>query len=215
MCLLKKSGKLIRESEGEDEMNLSKMLVGWGLLFLMTMAQAGDEEIYFYFDCTGPKVDCMEMPVSSQVGGNIWVQKVPLMTLGRSDITEARMKKDPKGRDELVLTLVKKATLQLGEITHNNIGRRFVVVVNGTVIMAPVITGTISQGNLTISPGYEGSKYLDNLPWLREMIVEEKIEEEMVNLKSSSLVSLTSLLYLGLLILVVALYFVFFRKIRK
>lgn len=171
-------------------------------------AFAESEPIAFHLGCTPDSKDCIELPYPSGFVGTIRVKREPEMTVGPADVEEAEARKGELGREQIHLRLKGEPAEKFAKLTGNNRHSELVIVAGGTALSAPVIQEAITAGSFSISVGRGGdTQYLDKLPWLKKMSEEKQAREQRLGM-----ISITSYIALGLILLGGSLYFAFFRR---
>jgi LPXTG-motif cell wall-anchored protein len=133
------------------------------------------------------------------------------MTLTRADISEAEMVSGEFGQALLQVKLKKDASEKFGQLTGNNISQQLVIIVDNKALIAPIIQSAITNGSLLITAGVGNeNKYLDSLPWLKQMSEEKKSKTD-----HWKFISMISYLILGALLIGGSIFFAFFRKRKR
>lgn len=102
--------------------------------------------------------DTMKLPVRSREGGQgtmtLAVDKIPL--LGGENLVNAQPTTNSEnGQWEVAFELDGSGAAKFAEITRNNVGRRFAIVLDNQIITAPVINGAIPGGRGVIQGSFD------------------------------------------------------------
>ena len=86
------------------------------------------------------------------------------LTLKKSDIKSAKLVRNPKGGDFVLLTLTKVAAERMLQLTKNNIDHSMALVINNRIISQPVIRSAISgQLQVTFTSHQEAKSFYERL----------------------------------------------------
>ncbi len=174
------------------------------LLLIFSALGSAEENFTVYLVCEPNSANCIEMP-SSPPEQKYFVKKDPAMAIGQAEITDARIFEGEYGQKELSLTLSEQCAQKFEQLTEENIGKQLAIVAGGKVLIAPVIQSAIKGGRVQIS-GARGLGFLNDLPWLKEMVESKNVAE-----KRRNLLIMLSYLFCGVLFLGGTVYFAFFR----
>ncbi|MDF1546868.1 MAG: hypothetical protein P1P88_03550 [Bacteroidales bacterium] len=113
--------------------------------------------------------DALEGFEESEVNG----QKIylnPKIEITENDIVAAQKAQDDYGNHTIMLEMNEKGSEKFGELTENNIQKKLAIIVNGKVLMAPVIQMKIPGGKIQIS----GNFSKEEIEKLYNLLTEER-----------------------------------------
>lgn len=176
------------------------------VLLLISGKSFAEQSIYFHIECES---NCLELKnVNDGVVAKL--VKEPAMSLGASDILDARVSKDQEILNEyLGLTLSEKKAIEFEKITGDNIGKRLAIVVDNKVLTFPTIQAKISGGRIQISFGVGNSaeNFLKQNVWLAEIV-----ESKVVTNDKKNQTNLLAYILFGAVILGGTLFYAFREK---
>jgi preprotein translocase subunit SecD len=94
-------------------------------------------------EAQGTKVPTWDGKFQMSVDGRVW--------LTQADIKEIKLGKLPDGAPAIDIQLDQTATLVLEDLTLKNKGRKLAVLVDGKIVIAPVIKDIIEGGKMSIT----------------------------------------------------------------
>jgi hypothetical protein len=182
-------------------MKTSQVLLGLIFTFLAAAAPAQDVPMGAHLDCAAPAPECIEMQFAA-VNEKLQVKKDPEFILGPKEISSLEVVKNDSGPELLRIRLEPAPAEKLRQMTAANIGRRFVLVHAGRVLIAPFIQDVIGGGNFVISWGLGDGGH--SIEWLRKMAEVKKSDERRTDFNVMMIA-----LVLSTLVFVAALYYAF------
>ena len=153
-------------------MKLSTLVL---LIALAPLGAAAQEvPITAHVDCAAPAPECVELPFAAVVD-KLLVKKDPEMTITSKEVANVDIIRNEVGPDHLRVRLEVPAGEKLRQMTASNLGRRFVLVADGRVLIAPIIQDAIMGGSFVISGALgEGGRSVE---WLRSLADKQKAAE--------------------------------------
>lgn len=147
--------------------------------------------------------------------GKLAVFKTPL--LDGSNLMDAQPSFDENNRPQVTFRLDTVGARKFAEITRNNIGKRFATVLDGQIIVAPVIRGVIPGGSGVIEGGFTLKQVQDLALLMRAGALPAPlvpIEERTVgpdlgadSIKAGQMATVTSIILVALFMLVAYAFF--------
>jgi len=101
-----------------------------------------------------PPPECRELPMKENPDQKIWVQTATTATVDGADLTDAKPSFDQNGRPVVTFRFNTKGAQRFGQLTTNNVGKRFAIVLDDVVMSAPVINEPIIGGSGQISGNF-------------------------------------------------------------
>jgi predicted GNAT family N-acyltransferase len=139
--------------------------------FISLVASANPNGISLHLECKKTQSACQEYFFLTEPNKSMMLQIRPSMVVIEQITESIKIKGEDKNNSSFLHIKIKeKYGKTFEEITANNIGTRLAVIVNGKVLMSPMIQDQIRGGHLMISASGVGAKaYTDPLPWISKM----------------------------------------------
>jgi hypothetical protein len=180
-------------------------------LFFITNSQVRSQSISLIQECPPEKSSCELLKDYDSGKENAFHGSLlDRMTVSKADVKSAKISQSNRGS---VITLTLKEALKenLAKLTAKSINKRLFITVDGSVISAPVVRESISQGVIMLTLPEGDSTLSEKLKWVKELSKVSKAKEYKGKQKS-----VTASVAWSVIILVGALSYSFFpRKLRK
>jgi preprotein translocase subunit SecD len=83
----------------------------------------------------------------------------PAPVITGADVSDVRVQQDAQGRSQVLVTFTPAGRTRLAEFTRNHLKERLAIVVDGRVLLAPVIENEIAHGAVLITGAFTAQEF--------------------------------------------------------
>jgi preprotein translocase subunit SecD len=146
------NNRILVEVPGVQDPEGLKTIIGKTAKLEFRMVDDGADSVMVAKGLAPAADELMPLMQNGVPAGKIAVSRIVKVT--GDQLTKAEASRTDDGLDDIAFTFNAEASTIFAHLTQENIGKRFAVILDGTVISAPVIKSAITGGSGTISGGF-------------------------------------------------------------